>query len=108
MAIDDFGTGFSGLSALKAVPVHTIKIDQSFVAGLGVDEADLAIVRAIIALARAMGLGVVAEGVENQDQLGVLRALGCERAQGFLFSPPVLPDEAFKLLKRGWRRPPVD
>lgn len=67
LAIDDFGTGFSGLSALKAVPVHTIKIDQSFVAGLGVDEADLAIVRAIIALARAMGLGVVAEGVENQD-----------------------------------------
>lgn len=108
LAIDDFGTGFSGLGALKAAPVHTIKIDQSFVAGLGVDEADLAIVRAIITLARAMGLGVVAEGVETQEQLGVLRALGCEQAQGFLFSPPVLADEAVTLLEHGWRRPLVE
>ncbi len=101
LAIDDFGTGYSGLGALKAVPVQTIKIDRSFVAGLGTNEDDLAIVRAIISMARAMGRSVTAEGVETREQLSVLKELGCEQAQGFLFSPPVLADDAIKMLEDG-------
>ncbi len=92
VAIDDFGTGYSSLSYLKRFPVSTLKVDRSFVGGLGSDPEDSAIVTAQVNMAHALGIEVVAEGVENDRQLEQLRALGCERAQGYLFAPP-LPAE---------------
>ena len=88
LAIDDFGTGFSSLTYLKRFPVDVVKIDRSFVAGLGTDVSDTAIVRSVIELAHALSLQVVAEGVERPDQLAALRSLGCDLAQGYLFAPP--------------------
>ena len=87
IGVDDFGTGFSGLTYLKRFPVDVLKIDRSFVAGLGKQREDRAIVASVIDLAHAFGLTTVAEGVETPDQLAELRSLGCERAQGYLWSP---------------------
>ncbi len=93
LAIDDFGTGFSSLEYFKRFAVQDLKIDQSFVAGLGRSREDTAIVTATIAFASALGLSVTAEGVEEPEQLERLEALGCHRAQGFLFSPAVPADD---------------
>jgi diguanylate cyclase (GGDEF)-like protein/PAS domain S-box-containing protein len=98
LAIDDFGTGYSSLSYLKRFPVDVVKIDQSFIAGLGRDPDDSAIVRAILSMAEALGLTVTAEGVETDSQLAALQALGCPRAQGFLLGRPVPPDQLAALL----------
>jgi diguanylate cyclase (GGDEF)-like protein len=89
VAVDDFGTGYSSLSYLKRLPVDGLKIDRSFVEGLGVEREKSAIVRATIAFARALGLVVTAEGIENADQLERLRAMGCDLAQGYHFWPPL-------------------
>jgi diguanylate cyclase (GGDEF)-like protein len=90
LAIDDFGTGYSSLSHLKRLPVTTLKIDRSFVDGLGGDDPfDPPIADAIISMARALGLDVVAEGVETPAQLATLRGLGAKYAQGYLWSPPL-------------------
>lgn len=89
ISVDDFGTGYSSLSYLKRFPIDVLKIDQSFVRGLPADEEDAAIVHAIIALARALRLTIVAEGVENAEQHEFLRTERCDRFQGFLFSPPL-------------------
>jgi diguanylate cyclase (GGDEF)-like protein/PAS domain S-box-containing protein len=93
VAVDDFGTGYSSLSYLKRFPVDVLKIDRSFVEALGADDDATAITHAILSLGQALGLCVVAEGVETRRQLAVLRELGCERAQGFLFSPAVPPEQ---------------
>lgn len=92
VSIDDFGTGYSSLAHLKRFPIDELKIDKSFVDGLGTDSEDTAIVAAIVAMAHALGLLVIAEGVETIDQLERLRTLGCEMAQGYLFSRPLHPD----------------
>src|SRR5947208_6950986 len=92
VAIDDFGTGYSSLSHLKHFPIDTLKIDISFIADIETDPGDAAITEAIIALARGLGLRVVAEGVGTRAQLGFLDVRGCESFQGFYVSPALAPD----------------
>ena len=88
LSVDDFGTGYSSLTYLKRFPVEAIKIDRSFVSGLGIEDEDSTIVEAVIQLGRALGLTVVAEGVESPLQLQRLRDLKCDRGQGYLFGRP--------------------
>ncbi len=95
VAIDDFGTGYASLTYLRRFPITTVKIDQSFVAGLGFDPRDAAIVSAVTTLGSALGMQVVAEGVEIERQAVELRRLGCERAQGYLFGRPDVPELIF-------------
>jgi EAL domain-containing protein (putative c-di-GMP-specific phosphodiesterase class I) len=100
VAIDDFGTGFSSLSYLSKFPVDTLKIDRSFVLDMTESPQGLALVSTIINLAHALKLKVVAEGVDSDDQLRLLRVLGCDEMQGYLFSQPV-PDTVFEALYLG-------
>lgn len=88
LSLDDFGTGYSSLSYLQHFPVHKLKLDRSFVLGLGLDSSKLEIVTAILQLAKGLGLDVVAEGVETEDAASRLRAMGCKLAQGFYFAKP--------------------
>ena len=92
LAVDDFGTGYSSLSYLKRFPVDLLKIDRSFIDGLGTDPEDGAIVLAIVSLAQALRLEVVAEGVEHFHQLEALHRLGCDAIQGFLLGRPAPAD----------------
>lgn len=100
LSIDDFGTGYSSLGYLKRFPVDSVKVDRSFVDGLGTDGEDSAIVAAVVSLGHALGLSVVAEGVETSGQLQELLALGCDRAQGYWFSGPRDPTEFAGLLNQ--------
>ena len=98
LSIDDFGTGYSSLAYLKKFPIHEVKIDKSFVDGLGGDPDDTAIVAAIVAVSHALDLSVVGEGVESVEQLERLRTLGCEYVQGYYYSPPVEPAAIARLV----------
>ena len=98
LAIDDFGTGYSSLSALKDFPISTLKIDQSFVRNADVDSSDSAMVKTIIEIGRNLGLEVVAEGVENQAQLELLRRFECTFAQGHLFGEAMSGKKFLELL----------
>ena len=98
--LDDFGTGYSSLSYLKRFPVNTVKIDKSFVRDMNSNSSDLALVGAIIAMARSLGLEVVAEGVENLAQLKLLRQMNCRNIQGYYFSRPVALDEFAEMAAR--------
>jgi diguanylate cyclase (GGDEF)-like protein/PAS domain S-box-containing protein len=103
LAIDDFGTGYSSLSYLKRFPVDAVKVDRSFIDGLGTERNDSALVAAIVAMASALGLEVTAEGVETPQQLSILRALHCERAQGFYLARPMPSAEMSRFVETSHR-----
>jgi EAL domain-containing protein (putative c-di-GMP-specific phosphodiesterase class I) len=101
LAVDDFGTGYSSLSYLKRFPIDTLKIDQSFVADL--DNPDgMAIVDAIIALSKTLNLRVIAEGIENEEQLAYLVDRQCDLLQGFYFSQPIYPEDVPSVLRQNF------
>jgi diguanylate cyclase (GGDEF)-like protein/PAS domain S-box-containing protein len=100
IVVDDFGTGYSSLAYLRRFPVDMLKIDQSFIAGLGEDPSDTAIVAAVVSLAHTLGLEAVAEGVETEEQLAELRRLDCDHAQGYLMARPLYPDDLSELLTK--------
>jgi EAL domain-containing protein (putative c-di-GMP-specific phosphodiesterase class I) len=93
IGLDDFGTGYASLTHLRRLPLSFVKIDQSFVQGLGTDQEDERIVSAVVDLAKNLGLRSIAEGVETKGQLERLRELGCDQAQGYLFARPLAPSD---------------
>lgn len=97
--MDDFGTGYSSLAYLKRFPIDVLKIDKSFVAGLPEDAENEALVRAVVAMGRALELNVLAEGVETEAQLQLLARIGCDQYQGYLRSRPVPADAFLQLLE---------
>ena len=101
LSMDDFGTGYSSLGYLKRFPIDSVKIDRSFIDGLGRDPQDSAIVAGVVGLGYSLALTVVAEGVESEEQLDALVTLGCDQAQGFLFSRPRPAVEIEPLLAGG-------
>ena len=101
ISIDDYGTGYSTLSYIKKFPVDTLKIDMSFIRNLVENAGDRAIVSSTIILAHNLGLSVVAEGVEDAQQLALLQDLDCDEIQGYYFSRPLPADDFSKLLEKG-------
>ena len=102
IALDDFGTGYSSMNYLKRLPINHIKVDQSFVHGLQDNKENLAIVRAIISLAKNLGFSVTAEGIESLHQAQILKYFGCETLQGYYFSEPVTIQEMLALTDKQW------
>jgi len=102
--IDDFGTGYSSLGYLNALPIDTLKIDRTFISQLGVNDSGIEIVRTILALAHGLGMQVVAEGVETDEQLSKLLAMNCDYVQGFLFAKPVDSQEAGTLIEKSFTK----
>ena len=94
IALDDFGTGFASLAHLRDAPIDYIKLDRSFIAGLGHRADSAIIVRSIVDLGHSLGMRIVAEGIETNDQADFLRAIGCDEVQGFLFGRPMPHDSA--------------
>jgi EAL domain-containing protein (putative c-di-GMP-specific phosphodiesterase class I) len=100
ISLDDFGTGYSSLSYLKRLPADALKIDRSFIKGLGEDVEDTALVQMIIDLAHTFGLEVVAEGVESEAQADQLKEMGCDLGQGYHFTKPLPPEGVEEFLAR--------
>jgi two-component system CheB/CheR fusion protein len=100
LSIDDFGTGYSSLAYLRRYPIDELKIDRSFVDDVAQNSDDRTIAQTIIAMSKTLGLSVVAEGIETQEQLDTLRELGCHIGQGYLFAAPMPPDEVIKRFPR--------
>jgi EAL domain-containing protein (putative c-di-GMP-specific phosphodiesterase class I) len=100
LAMDDFGTGYSSLSYLREYPFDVLKIDRSFIGGIADDAADRALVEAIVAMAQRLELKVVAEGVEKESQRMILRELGCDQAQGWLFGKAMPPTDLMRQFAR--------
>ena len=100
LSLDDFGTGFSSLRQLQEYPLDTLKIDKSFVRDVAANERDASITRNVIAMAHSLGLRVLAEGVETQEQLDFLREHGCEEIQGYLLSHPLPPDQFLQFIAK--------
>jgi diguanylate cyclase (GGDEF)-like protein len=107
IALDDFGTGYSSLGLLSKLPVDLVKIDRSFITGLPEDKASVTLVSSVIGLASAFGLKVVAEGVESEGQLGILRQMRCDHSQGYLHSRPVPAEQLEKMLRDRMQKNPV-
>jgi hypothetical protein len=101
ISIDDFGTGYSSLSYLRQLPVDTLKVDRSFVLGMRTDDESAAIIGTVTRMATQLGLHVVAEGIEREEQVGLLRSLHCESGQGYLFARPLDAEVATEILKTG-------
>jgi EAL domain-containing protein (putative c-di-GMP-specific phosphodiesterase class I) len=99
IAVDDFGTGFAALGTLEHYPIDSLKIDRSFINGLGRDAHNTAIVHAVIAFAKTLGLRVTSEGIESVEQLELLRALGCDHGQGYYFAKPLQQDSVQPFLR---------
>ena len=99
-AIDDFGTGHSSLSYLKTFPIRWLKIDRSFIRDIPSDENDVAIVRSIMSLGHSLGLKVIAEGAETQEQIDYLRSIYCDSVQGYFYSRPLPPNECVSLMQK--------
>jgi len=108
VAIDDFGTGYSNLDLLRRLPVDYLKIDRSFIAGLGTEQGDTQLVRMVLGLSQELGIEVIAEGVETVLQANELRRLGCRIAQGYLYSRPVQLADAEEMLRQQARPPSSD
>jgi EAL domain-containing protein (putative c-di-GMP-specific phosphodiesterase class I) len=104
LSIDDFGTGYSSLAYLQRFPVDALKIDRSFISGIGQDSNDTALVTAIISMAQSLRLKVLAEGVETAEQIEFLRTHGCLSAQGYYYSAAVAADDFTELLRRQLER----
>ena len=102
IAVDDFGTGYSNLSYLSRLPIDRLKMDRSLIHGMTKKSKEAAIVRAVISLGRELGFTVLAEGVETEEQLGMLAELGCDQAQGYLLTPPTSAKEARTLMAQRW------
>ncbi len=94
IAMDDFGTGFTSLASLQKLPIDVLKIDQSFVGGMLADSDSTAIVRAVLSLARALGMETTAEGIDSEDLAEMLTELGCSHGQGYYFSAALTADDA--------------
>ncbi len=106
VAVDDFGTGYSSLAYLKNFPIDYLKIDRSFVKGLGIDDDDAAIVRSVVALGHALNLRVIGEGIETTEQAAYLAELHCDLGQGYLFDRPMPAEDVIAALgKHGAKRP---
>jgi EAL domain-containing protein (putative c-di-GMP-specific phosphodiesterase class I) len=102
LGLDDFGTGYSSLSYLKRLPVDRVKVDKSFVNGLGENATDTALVRMIIDLCHTLGVEIVAEGIETSEQALLLRDMGCDMGQGYYFARPILGEELAQRLPKAF------
>jgi len=108
LVLDDFGTGYSSLSYLRDFPLDGVKVDRAFIDGLGSSEEDAAIMRAIVEMCSALGLAVVAEGVESPAQLAQLRQFGCQHVQGYLLCQPMPAEELSEFLKGRFAPPAIN